>query len=181
MMKPLSSALFVLTILAPLAERTPGQRPATQIAYISLQRISTDSTDAKAAAAKLDALRQTRTRELTAKQHALEETRRQLANSGGLFRASRRARLKADEDRERTELQRLTQQAQNEFQELQRQLQSALHQKLTAVIDDISKRRAIQVVLNSEAAVVWAPPGADLTAEVLERLNANAAPTGGAK
>jgi Skp family chaperone for outer membrane proteins len=36
--------------------------------------------------------------------------------------------------------------------------------------------RAIQIVLNADAAIVWAAPGTiDLTAQVLERLNANAA------
>ena len=182
--KSLAPTLFVLFssgMLAPVAERATEQRRTSQIVYISMQRISTESMEAKSAAAKLDALRQERTREIAAKQHILEETRRQLANAGGVFSASRRAQLTSDEGRERTELQRLTQQTQTDFQDLQRQLQIALRQKLTAAIDVISKRRAIQVVLNQDTAVVWAPPGADVTTEVIERLNASAQPKVGVK
>jgi Skp family chaperone for outer membrane proteins len=182
-MKPLASTLLVLFssgMLAPVAEPTPP-RPTSQIVYVSMQRISTESTDAKAATAQLDALRLERTRELTAKQKVLEDTRRQLANAGGVFSASKRAQLTADEERQRTELQRLTQQAQTDFQDLQRQLQATLRQKLTAAIDDLSKRRAIQVVLNQDTAVVWASPGTDVTTEVIERLNASAQPKVGVK
>ena len=48
--------------------------------------------------------------------------------------------------------------------------------KPTAPVTEVAAPRAIQFVLNADAALVWAAPGTiDLTAQVLERLNANAA------
>jgi Skp family chaperone for outer membrane proteins len=70
----------------------------------------------------------------------------------------------------------LTQDSQNEVQTLQRQLQADLRQEFTAIMTEIAGPRAIQIVLNSDAAIVWAAPGTiDLTTQVLDRLNANAA------
>jgi Skp family chaperone for outer membrane proteins len=70
----------------------------------------------------------------------------------------------------------LTQDTQNEVQTLQRQLQANLRQEFTAIMREVAGPRAIQIVFNADNALVWAAPGTiDLTAEVLERLNANAA------
>jgi Skp family chaperone for outer membrane proteins len=48
-----------------------------------------------------------------------------------------------------------------------------LRQKITAVLDDIAAKRGLQIVLNQDSAVVWAPAGADLTAQVIDRLNSD--------
>jgi len=172
-MKIFSLALFAVGILAPVVDRAV-QRSPSPIAYISLQRISTEATEAKAAARKLETLRQAKTQDVNAKKQALDATRLKIANSGGVFSGSKRAELAKEESREQEELQRATQQAQTELQELGRQLQADLRRKLTDILADIANRRAVQIVLNSDSAVVWTKDSPDLTAEVLERLNAAA-------
>lgn len=170
------AAVLVFILSSPVAAGPgPEAVPRLPIAYLSVQRILTEAADAKAATARLEQLRQAKTREVTAKRQELESTQRQLLQSGGVFRGGQRARLKADEDRQRAELQKVTEQAQAEVQKLQRQLQDDLRQKMGAILADISKRRKMDLVLNQDAAIVWAVPGYDLTPEVLEKLNAIAA------
>ena len=41
-----------------------------------------------------------------------------------------------------------------------------------AIVGDLATRRGIQVVLNAETAIIWAPSDNELTSDVLERLNA---------
>jgi Skp family chaperone for outer membrane proteins len=173
-MKLAQPALVLAGILAPLAGEVATTRPAVPIAYISLQKIGAESVRAKEAAKQMEALRLAKTQDVAAKQKALETTRGELANSGGLLAASRRATLKAQESRQLAELQQATQQGQGELQNLQRQLHDDLRGEMNDVVADIAKRRAFQFILNSDTAIVWAPPGSDLTTEVLERLNAAA-------
>jgi Skp family chaperone for outer membrane proteins len=150
--------------------------PATPIAYLSVQKILNESTPAKAAAKQLEDLRQSKTQEIAAKQKALESTRLQLANAGGVFSGSTRTKLTAQEKAQETELQKLTQDSQNELQTLQRQLQTDLRRELLTIVAALAGPKGVPIVLNSDTAIVWAAPGTiDLTAEVLERLNANAA------
>jgi outer membrane protein len=170
-MKTISIAFLIVGILTPFVERVAAQ-PTLPIAFISLQKIATESTQAKEAAKRLEMLRQTKAQEVRAKQKALEAIRLQVANAGGLFRGSKRAELVAEQKRQEAELLRVTQQAQSDVQNLQQELQTDLRRQIGAVVTDIAKRRGIQFVMNEDTAIVIAPAGADLTAEVIARLNA---------
>jgi Skp family chaperone for outer membrane proteins len=163
-------ALLAVGLLGPVAERIAQPR-VPPIAYVSLQRISTESTEGKAAVKRLEAAGQARAQDVRAKQKALETTRIALANSGGVFQGSKRTELKAQEERQVQELQKATQAAQAELQEIQRDVQGKMRQELGVILGDIARQRSLQIVLNQDTAVVWAPVGADITAEVLERLN----------
>jgi len=172
-MRTISIAFLVAGIFIAFGERAVTQsRPALPIALISLQKIGTEATQAKEATKRLEALRQTKAHEVTAKQKALAAVRLQVANAGGLFRASKRAELVAEQTRQEAELLRATQQAQTDVQELQRELQADLRRQVGDILTDIAKRRGIQFVLNEDAAVLMAPTGTDLTAEVIARMNA---------
>jgi Skp family chaperone for outer membrane proteins len=175
-MRAIAAWLFAFGLLAPatgLAQ--PRSTPASAIAYISVQRILTESTQAKAAAKQLEDLRQAKAQEIAAKQKALEETRLQLANAGGIFAASTRTKLRAQESQQQSELLKLTQDSQNELQNLQRQLQADLRREFSGIVTEVAGARAIQIVLNGDNALIWAAPGTvDLTGQVLERLNTTA-------
>jgi Skp family chaperone for outer membrane proteins len=171
-MKSMVAGVFALTLLAPVLQPLTRSRPSASIAYISSQKILTESNDAKAAAKRLEELRQSKAQEIKAKQKALEATRLELVNAGGVFSASKRAQLKTREGEQQSELQRATQQAQIDFQSLQGQLQTELRRKFTPIVADAANRKGIQVVFNADTALIWTSAGTDLTAEVLERLNA---------
>jgi outer membrane protein len=177
---PVVLLAFILPSSA-MAQRATTTGGSVPIAILSVQRILTEAKDAKAATARLEELRQAKGREVTAKRQEVEKTHQELLQNGGVFRGAQRAKLKADEDRQRAELQRLTEQAQSDVQTLQRQLQDDLRRKMAAILADIAKRRKMEIVLNQDAAVVWAIAGYDVTSEVLEKLNAVAAPASSPK
>ena len=168
-LKTVAQASVALAIVAPSASTfAQGRLP---IAYISVQRILVEAAAARGANAELESLRKAKAQELAARKKDLDATKLELANSGGYFSATKRAELQEKGRKQETELQQATQQAQSDFQTRQRALQDALRSELNAIVSEIAAQRGIQYVLNQDAAVVLAPQGADLTTEVLERLN----------
>jgi Skp family chaperone for outer membrane proteins len=157
-------------IVVTLAVAHPRSAAPT-VVTVSLQRVATQSNSGKRAMQQLDTLRQERMRDLTAKQKELEEVVRQLAK-GDALPAADRERLSQDDAKRRTELQQLTAQANADVQSAQVRLMSEVRAQLAPILADIAKRTGVDVVLNADAAVVWAAPGSDVTNEVLERLNA---------
>jgi outer membrane protein len=175
-MRAIAAWLIAFDLLAPATGLAQSRStPASAIAYISVQRILTESTPGKAATKQLEDLGRAKTQEIAAKQKALEATRLQLANAGGIFSESTRTKLKAQESQQQSELQKLTQDSQNELQNLQRQLQADLRREFSGIVTEVAGARGIQIVLNGDNALVWAAPGTtDLTTQVLERLNTTA-------
>jgi len=152
-------------------------RTGLPIAYVSLQRIITEADDAKAGAKELEALRVARTQELSTKKKALDDTKLQLANSGGYFSGSKRAQLAELVKRQEAELQQANEKAQADFQELQKKVQERLRTEIGRIVTALATERGVAYVLNQDAAVVLAPKGADWTDDVLKRLKAASAQT----
>ena len=106
-----SSRTFVVTsalalvLVVPAASAFAQARPGLPIAYISLQRILAEAEDAKAAGKELETLRAAKAQELTAKKQALDATKLQIANAGGMFSTSKREQLKVVEKQQEAELQ----------------------------------------------------------------------------
>lgn len=153
---------------------TPQQRPATPavtVAYVSAQRISNETAEGRAGLARVQALQRERSDDVRLKQQALEGTRRQLP----LAQADAKPRLQAQEQQQRSELERAVSRGQADIQALQRQVSADLLTRVKGVIGEVVKGRGIQVVLNLETAVVWGAPSLDLTDAVIARMNAGAA------
>ena len=169
----LVGATFALTLLITASSGFGQTRAPYPIAYISVQRILTEAEDVKAATKQLEALRATRSQELNAKKQALAATRLQLANAGGVFRRSERARLEETYKRQEADLQQATEKARSDVAELQKQVEERLRRELNAVVVGLAKERGIAYVMNQDA-VVLAPAAANWTDDVLQRLNAAA-------
>jgi len=175
-MKTLLLTLPIALLATVFSLTTAGQVPpppaTSRIAYVSAQRILSESTEAKADVARLQAAQLEKANELRTKQQALEATRQRLAQSD----SSTRSQLQQDEAQQRTDLERSTAQAQADLQARQRQFQSDLQARLRPILADLATAQNIQVVLNADTAVLWSAPGMDLSSAVIERLNAAAAP-----
>jgi Skp family chaperone for outer membrane proteins len=160
-------ATLTLFTTGGVAER----RVSPSIGYINIQQIAAQTPDAKAAAGKVESLRRERASQLAEKQKEIEDVHAQWANAGSVFKSAERQQLQQKEDRLRADFQTLSRQAQTDIQSLERQIQSEERAKISAIVDDIAKRRGLDIVLNQDTAVIWAPPGGDLTAEVISRMN----------
>jgi Skp family chaperone for outer membrane proteins len=155
--------------VAPVRARQPV---AMSVGYVSSQRISAETTDGKAGVAKVVGLRRQRAAEVKKLQALLNDTTSQLA----IASAEAAPALRQQEQRQRADLQRLAVQSQADVQRMERQQSAELMTKVRAVLDGLAKERRLQVILNSESAVVWGEPSLDLTSVVVERMNARAAP-----
>jgi outer membrane protein len=167
-----AAACVALAVLTPASAAAQARLP---IAFISVQKIISEAADAKAAAAELAALRTARTDELNAKKKVLDTTKIELANSGGFFSTVKRVQLQEQVRKQEAELQQANQQAQAEFQERQRTLQDTIRKELNDIVMAIATQRGFQYVLNQDGSVIVGPQAADLTAEVLQRLDAASA------
>ena len=171
-MKTLLTPIVLLVVLLSVAAAQQHPSFATRpIGYVSMQRVLSDATEAKAAAERLKTTQQQKSGELRAKQQALAETKRQLGEPAGMFQGKR---LREQEERQRTELEQATAQAQVDIQTLQAQVQGELRTRLKSVLEDLAKRHSLEIVLNQDTSVLWAAPALDLTSAVIERLNATA-------
>ena len=82
------------------------------------------------------------------------------------------SKLGQQEQQQRLELEKVTQQVQADLLTLQRQIQSDLVAKVRPLIEEIAKARNVDLVVNTDTTVVWAIPQLDLTPAVIERMNA---------
>ncbi len=178
----------------PAAQKPPTPAPAAQppaavapqprvfpegakIAFINIPRIAAESAEGKASTGRVNALREKKVGELSAKNKQVESAQQKLA-SGGLLSDEARAATQKEIDRLNVEVQRMQQDAEAEMTELQQQLQLDFQRKLSPVIQQIAVERGLHMLLSTDAGLVWAEPGLDLTLEVIKRFDAA---TAGAK
>jgi outer membrane protein len=163
----------------PAAQPTPP-RPfpeGAKIAYVMLPLIAQNSTEGKAASAKIEDLQKKKQAELQDKNKQLQAAQQKLSSGGTVLNEGARGALEKDIDRMQREIQFAQQNAQAEVQELTQELQEQFRQKLMPIIETIGKERGLQVIFSGgDAGIIWADPGLDLTQEVIKRLDANKPP-----
>jgi Skp family chaperone for outer membrane proteins len=161
------------------AAPTPAPQPpapfpqGAKVGFVNLQAIAANSTDGKAAAAKVNALAQKKQSEAAEKAKALQANQQKLETSGSVMSDAARQQLQKEIDRQTVEGQRFEQDAQAELNELQQQLQQEFQAKLMPVLEALSKEKGLQVLFSAaDSGVIWAEPGIDLTLEAVKRLDA---------
>ncbi len=169
-----------------VAVAPPPQPPAplpqdAKYAYVDLSRIAAESAAGKASNARLQTLAKQKQDEVAQKQKALQASQQKLQTGAGVLSAQAAADLQRDIDRQNLELQRFQEDSQNEINEMTQQLQLDFNQRLLPIIDQIGKEKNLYMIFSAtDAGIVWAHPGLDLSSEVIQRLDA-AAQSSGAK
>lgn len=144
-----SFALALAPMLAPTVQPAPAKTSATNAVVVSLNRLAAESAEGKAANQRLQQLAQKMAADINAKRK--EGTASQ------------------------EELQKMQAQAQNDFNNNQRQLQTEIRTKLNPLLQEVAAKHGADLILNVDGAVVWvASPAFDITNEVLAKLNAPA-------
>jgi outer membrane protein len=176
--KPTTPAAAAQKPAAPPAAPQAAPQPlrpfpeGAKIAYINIPRIAAESAEGKASTAKVSALREKKLAELNAKNKQLE-TAQQKLSSGGLLSEEARAATQKEAERLQVEIQRSQQDAEAEMQDLQQQLQLDFQRKLSPIIQQLAVEKGLQILLSqTDAGMVWADPGLDLTAEIIKRFDA---------
>jgi outer membrane protein len=171
---------------APTAPTPATQKPATtpappqprfqdgfKYAYVRLDMIAAQSAEGRVAAEKIKTLQETKSRELNEKNKNLQAAQQKLESGGSVLSDAARTQLQMEIDRQQRDLQRFTEDAQQDVQALAGQVEEEFNRKLTPIIDKVAKDKQVHFVFNAaQSGLVWADPGMDLTAEVIAAMNA---------
>ena len=160
---------------APPAAEVPGR---LQYAYVNMQRSPRVERRQGSVSDKLKAFQDQKRRELQDKQKTLQAAQQKL-ESGGSGAERRRARAAAVGHRsQQRDLQRLTEDAQQDVQELAQQVEEEFTRKVLPIIDKVAQEKQVHFVFNAaQSGLVWADPsdGPD-RARSSRRMNAAAKP-----
>jgi outer membrane protein len=158
---------------APAPPPVPVPFPAgAKIAYVNLQLIANQSAEGKALTAKVQALMQKKQNEAQTKQKALADAQQKLQQGGALLSEAASSALQKDIERMNVEGQRFQQDAQAEINELSQQLQNEFQQKLFPILDALVKEHDLHLLLSAaDAGIVAGNAGIDLTMEAVRKLD----------
>jgi len=162
---------------APLApQAAPAETPfptGAKYAFVNIQRVAAESAQGKALSSRVQELNAAKLTELTNKNKALQTSQQKLDSGASVLSDTARAQLEKDIDRQNTEIQRFTDDAQKEVQDLQNELQAEFQQKLGPVIQQIAQEKKLEILFSAlDAGIIWADAGLDLTTEVIRRFDA---------
>ena len=121
-------------------------------------------------------LQEQKSRELQDKNKALQAAQQKLEQGGSVLSDQARAQLQAEIERQQRDLQRFTEDAQQAVQQMAEQVEQEFNRKLTPVIDKVAKQKQVHFVFNAaQSGLIWAEPGMDLTAEVIQAFDGGGA------
>jgi outer membrane protein len=180
--KPATPAAPAPAPPAPAPGPAPAPRPfpeGSKVAYIVLQRVAQESSEGKAASAKVQALNQKKLAELGDRQKQAQALQEKMDKGGAVMSEAARADLTKQLERINVDLQRATQDAQQEVQELQQRLQEEFQQRLLPIIESVAREKNLHFIFNGpDSGLVWADTGLDITTDVVKKLDAATKPAG---
>ncbi len=172
----------------PPAAPAPAPAPpapfpvGAKVAFFNPQVVFQASGEGKAAVTRVNALIAKKQKEAEDKAKLLQGNQQKLQTSGSVMNEAARTQLEKEIERMQKEAERFQQDAQAEVQELQQEVQNDFVKKMTPILDEVCKEKALQILLNAnDGGIAWVAPGLDLTGEVIKRLDALAKPAAPAK
>ena len=161
---------------AAQAPAPPVQRPfptGTKYAFVNIQRIAAESAAGKTLAGKVQALNQQKVNELNERNKALQASQQKLEAGASVLSATAAAQLQKDIERQQIDIQRFTEDAQQEVTNLQTQLQDEFQVRLTPIIQEVANERGLHLLFSVvDSGLVWADPALDITTEVIQKFDA---------
>jgi outer membrane protein len=142
-------------------------------AFVVLQRIANESADGKAATAQIQALQQKKATELNEKNKQLQGIQAKLEKEASVMSATAQADLSKQAEKLNTDIQRFTQDAQQELTELQEQLRLQFESRVQPVLDEVRQEKGLHFIFNGpDSGLVAADPGLDISLDVIKKLDA---------
>ncbi len=159
------------------APAAPVQRPfpvGTKYAFVNIQRIAAESAAGKTLAGKVQALNQQKVNELNEKNKALQGSQQKLDSGGSVLSPTAIAQLQKDIERQQVDIQRFTEDAQQDVTALQTQLQDEFQVRLSPVVQIVATERGLHMLFSVvDSGLVWAEPSLDITTEVIQKFDAS--------
>lgn len=170
MTRVMIAALLVAGIAAPAAAQVVD---VPRVGAIRLSYVARTSKAGQSALAEIEKL--VKQKEVEAASRAAELDRQRLDVQRRGTGLSDRARADLDKafEKSRVEFERFQQDARTDIEALQLKFDSEFRIKLTPIIDAVSKEKGLHFVFGIEQAeIVWWSPAADISEEVVKRLDA---------
>ncbi len=165
-------------VQTPPAAPAPAPRPAfpadAKIGFLDMQTVVSESRLGKAGQERLKALTDKKGAEITAKNKQMQTLQQEVASGASVLAPTVLAQKNGEIDRLTRELQFMQEQAQAEFDALQKELLDDFSTKVLPIVEQIRGERNLWVVfaLGDGTGVAAVHAGLDLSAEVVKRLDA---------
>lgn len=164
------------------AASQPAAVPAgsSKVAVIDIQRALSENVDGKKAVGELNSEGARRQAELERLQKSIEEAQNKLRAGERVLNDQARAELTRSVETNTTELNRKTEDAQREMQELQGKLLQPIYQMTQRVLSAYANEMGFAVVFDTSSqasSIVYANDLVDITTEIIRRMDAEIAKT----
>lgn len=157
----------------PPAPLVSARADAGVVAAVNMRYVASRSKSGRVAFERLDALGRQKRAEIETRSRALLEERRKLEQDPSFLSGNVQGQLAKAFEKARIELERFREDAEVEVLNLRRQIEAEFAAKVTPVIDTLARERGLHFVFDAEAApIVWLAPVADISDEVVSRLDA---------
>ena len=172
MTRVLSLFLCLAAVTAsPAPAQTPSAPVHSRIAFFSPSRAFAESTDGKAAAARLTALESDRAKAAQEKETALEKLERSLEQSTAVLSEAARGQRTKELEKFRLDTQRFIEDTQAELMGVRRDAETAFLVKLRPAIERVVKDNGIELLFNFDSGVLaWGDPSLDVTPQILKHV-----------
>ncbi len=188
----IAQAAVVIGLFFVQPQSALAQAAAPQVGFVNLNRVTNESTEGKAANARLGELRDQKRSELEARNtqaqgevsalnQQLIEAQEKLQQGANVISADASANLQRDISRLQVDIQRKTQDSQAdlarlqedaeiEVQTLSRELQIEFEAVLTPAIDQLAAQKGLSMIVNAQS-LVWANSSLDLTQDLIDLID----------
>ncbi len=164
----------------PVAQSQAPPRPfpeGAKIAYVDLNLVATQSKEGQAAGQKIRDMQQKIQGQLEAKQKGFQAAQQKLEQGGALLSDTARAQQQKEVERLQVDLQRASQDANQDVTEFTQELQVEFQQRLLPVISQVAAAKGLHFIFSiADSGVVYVDPGLNVTAEVVAALDGPAPP-----
>ncbi len=164
-----------LTIMLPAALLWSGMTGAalqaqTKVGIVHIQNAIISTKDGQKAAAELQAKFDPKRKELESKQGEISRLQEQLSKGSNTMAEAQRVGLAREIDQKTKSLNRLSEDAEMEFQQEQGRLLNDLGSKMLQVIDKYAKDNGFSLILDvssPQTPVLFAASGVDVTQDII--------------
>ncbi len=186
----MNSRVLILPCLALSAVIGYAQQSQTKVGIIHIQNAIISTKDGQKAAAELQARVEPRRKEIQAKQTEIQSLRDQLSRGSNTMSDDAKQALIRDIDQKTRSLNRVSEDAQSDFEQDQNRIFQELGQRMMAVLNKYSVDNGFVLILDVSSAqtpVLYASTSIDITNEIVALYDkssggaAPAAPAGAAR
>ncbi len=157
----------------PAEAAQPSFPEGTKYAFVNIQRIAAESAAGKTLAGKVQALNQQKMNELNERNKGLQAAQQKLDAGATVLSPSAVAKLQKDIERQQIDIQRFTEDAQQDVANLQAELQEEFQLRLSPIIEEVAGERGLHLLFSViDSGLVWADQSLEITTEIIEKFDA---------